>query len=128
MLHVILPIAFAGAMPYTLTFLSKSRNFGFKENHHVRVWQAELTGWQQRAYWAHQNSFEAFPLFAIMTILAHMSQPESLVAAYAAWAFVALRIGYAEAYLTDRATLRSVVWTCAMMAVVTELLVALRIV
>ena len=50
MLHVILPIAFAGAMPYTLTFLSKSRNFGFKENHHVRVWQAELTGWQQRAY------------------------------------------------------------------------------
>lgn len=125
MLNVVLPIAAAGAMPYALTLVSKSRNFGFKDNHQVRAWQAQLTGWQQRAYWAHQNSFEAFPLFATMMILAHLFQPTSVIAPYAAWAFVGLRLLYAVAYLADRASLRTICWTLAMGAVLTLLLVAM---
>lgn len=127
MLNLVLPIVAAGAMPYLLTLISKANNFGHEENRRTRDWQAQLTGWRQRAYWAHLNSFEAFPFFAALAILAHLAQPSSVIAAYASWAFVALRILYAAAFLADRASLRSVIWCGAMGALVPLILVALRI-
>jgi uncharacterized MAPEG superfamily protein len=126
--HAALPIVVTGVMPFMLTGLSKSKGFGSKENERTRAWQAELTGWRQRAYWAHQNAFEALPLFAAMTILAYITHPASLVAAAAAWAFVGLRVAYAACYLADTGRLRSIVWFMTQLAVLALLLVSLSVI
>lgn len=128
MIHVVGPILAAGVMPYALTGISKSKGFGATENKQTRAWQGQLTGWQQRAYWAHQNAFEALPLFAAMTILAYVAQPASAAAAAAAWSFVGLRVAYSAAYIADRARLRSGIWFATMAAVAALGLVALRLV
>jgi uncharacterized MAPEG superfamily protein len=126
--NVVLPIAIAGAMPYVLAALSKSKGFTAKQNERTRAFQSELTGWRQRAYWAHQNGFEALPLFAAMTILAHLAKPGSPVAAVAAWAFIALRCAYAACYLADTGRLRTTVWFLGQGAVVVLMLVGLSVI
>ena len=45
---------------------------GQYDNHHPRAQQARLTGFGARALAAHQNSFEAFPLFAVAVLMAHV--------------------------------------------------------
>ena len=126
--EIALPIALVGVMPYVLTGIAKSRGFGPKENERTREWQAGLTGWQKRATWAHQNSFEAFPLFAALAILASLTRPGSVVTLGAAWAFVALRVAYAACYLADAGRLRSLVWVASQGAVLALLLVAMSVV
>jgi uncharacterized MAPEG superfamily protein len=128
MIHVVGPIAAAGAMPYLLTLASKARAFTAEDNKQTRLWQGQLEGWRRRAFWAHQNSFEVFPLFAAFTILAYLAQPESVIAMATAWVFVALRLGYAACYLADLGAARSAVWFLAMFANVVLLLVALRVI
>src|SRR4051812_12206608 len=110
MKHVVLAILVVGIMPYVLTGASKSKGFTARENQVTRLWQSELTGWRRRAYWAHQNAFEAIPIFAALAILALLANPESVVIPYAVWAFVALRIGYAVSYLADAGRVRSTFW------------------
>lgn len=110
MTHVVLPVLLAAAMPYLLTLAAKAGRFSARDNHQTRVWQSQLTGWRQRAHWAHQNSFEAFPPFAAAAILAHLGAPGSATAAGAAWGFVAARVAYSACYIADLAALRSLVW------------------
>ncbi|MFO0608654.1 MAG: MAPEG family protein [Polyangiales bacterium] len=110
MIHVAVPLLVAGAMPFILTAVAKVGAFTPKDNHETRNWQAHLTGWRQRAHWAHQNSFEAFPLFAASLLAAQAAAPASHVIPAAAWGFVAARVAYAGCYLADVAALRSLVW------------------
>jgi uncharacterized MAPEG superfamily protein len=128
MTQLVLCIAIVGVMPYVLTGLSKSRGFTMKDNQHTREWQTQLTGWRKRAYWAHQNAFEAIPLFAALAILAHLRSPESAVVIEACWAFVALRLAHAACYLADAGRLRSTVWTGSQVAQGALLLVGLGVV
>jgi uncharacterized MAPEG superfamily protein len=125
---VVLPIVAVGVMPYILTGLSKSKGFGAKENERTRAWQAELVGWRQRAHWAHQNAFEAVPLFAALAILAQIAKPGNHLAACAAWGFVGLRVAYAACYLGDVGRLRSLVWMGSQALLVVLMLVALSVV
>ncbi|MDR3531354.1 MAG: MAPEG family protein [Rhodopila sp.] len=70
-------------------------------------------GLRARSQGAHLNGYEAFPFFAAAVILAEMrSAPQGTVNALAV-AFVVARIVYVLLYLTDRPTLRSVVWSVA---------------
>ncbi len=110
MIHVAVPLLLAGAMPFVLTAVAKVGAFTPKDNHETRNWQAHLTGWRQRAHWAHQNSFEAFPLFAASLLAAQAAAPASPVLPAAAWGFIAARVAYAACYLADVAALRSLVW------------------
>lgn len=64
MAWLILAMLVAGGMPYGLTAVSKLGSFRLSDNGRTREWQDELVGWRKRAYWAHLNAFEAFPLFA----------------------------------------------------------------
>ena len=91
--------------------LGKPRREGGFDNHNPREWLASLQGWQARAHAAQLNSFEALPLFIAGVLVAqHHHAVQHTVNALAA-AFVALRIGFIWAYLVDRASLRSVLWT-----------------
>ncbi len=117
MLHVVLPIVVASAIPFALTSAIKLRGFSRRDNHQTRLWQAQLEGWQQRANWAQQNAFETLPIFIGAVILAHLFAPGSVVAAVAAWTYPVLRIAYSVLFVTDHARTRSVVWLVSMAAV-----------
>jgi len=66
-----------------------------------------------RALWAHQNGLEGFAFFAAAVVIAQFrAAPQHIVDALAL-AYVALRFGYAAAYLADLASLRSGLWALA---------------
>src|SRR5262249_33447274 len=125
LLNVVLPIMISGAMPYFLTLAAKAGVFTESDNHQTRQCQSQLTGWRQRAYWAHLNSFEAFPLFAASVILAHLGSPGSMMAASVAWTFVGARIVYSVFFITDQAQLRSFVWLIGIGCVAALFLISL---
>jgi uncharacterized MAPEG superfamily protein len=69
------------------------------------------SGLRARALGAQNNGIEAFPLFAVAVILAEVKQvPQGLIDALAI-AFLVVRIAYVAAYLGDKPTLRSVIWS-----------------
>ncbi len=70
-------------------------------------------GLRARAQAAHLNGFEAFPFFAAAVILAEMRGASQGWVNVLAVAFILARIVYVGMYLTNRATLRSVVWSVA---------------
>ncbi len=126
MINTVLPIFIASSIPFALTLATKLKGFGPRENERTREWQGALTGWKQRAYWAHQNAFETFPFFASAAILAAIAAPSSALAPVFAWAYPALRIGYSLAYVFDRGAVRSLVWTASMVCIVALYAIALR--
>lgn len=83
---------------------------GRYDNHHPRGQQARLTGFGARALAAHQNSFEAFPLFAAGVLVAHVTQSQGALVDGAALLFVLARVLYVVLYWVDLAWQRSLVW------------------
>ncbi len=98
-----------GVLPVVCAGIAK---WGAKsyDNHDPRAWLAQQGGHRARAHAAQQNSFEAFPLFAVGVALAWHggADPESL--ALWSWLYVALRVAYIGCYLADLANWRSIVW------------------
>jgi uncharacterized MAPEG superfamily protein len=114
LLHVVLPIVLAMAIPFLSTLIAKAGTFTAADNKETRQWQAHLTGWRQRAYWAHLNALETFPVFAVAVVVAHLGAPGSTVAVIAAYAYPAIRMLYLGAFLADQGALRSVIWFVSM--------------
>jgi uncharacterized MAPEG superfamily protein len=73
-----------------------------------------LPAWGKRANWAHQNSFEAFILFAPACLLALVAGVHGTLAHALALAWPVLRLAYIGAYVADLAPLRSLCWAGAM--------------
>lgn len=99
----------AALMPYLFTGYAK---FGDRpyDNRAPREFLEGATGAKKRAHWAQLNSFEAFPAFAAAVIIAHLAGAAQAGIDLLAVAFVLLRLAYGWAYITDRASLRSLVW------------------
>jgi uncharacterized MAPEG superfamily protein len=100
-----------------LIFLAKApvaramqQESGVYDNHHPRSQQARLTGFGARALAAHLNSFEAFPLFAVGVLMAHVTQTHGLLVDVLALTFVVSRVLYLLFYWTDMHWQRSLVW------------------
>ena len=91
-------------MPLLATAAAKW-GFAHYDNHNPRQWLAQQSGARARANAAQANAFEAFPFFAVGVIVA--IQALSAV-------FVLARLAYIYCYITDKASLRSVVWGVAM--------------
>lgn len=83
---------------------------GGYNNYLPRVQQAQLTGFGARALSAHQNSFEAFLLFAVGVLMAHTTQTAGWLVDWLAIIFVITRVIYLLCYWTDLAWQRSLVW------------------
>jgi uncharacterized MAPEG superfamily protein len=83
---------------------------GKYDNHDPRSRAAQYEGMPKRAYSAHQNSYEAFPLFAVAVLLAEMKGAPRGLVDQLAMLFIAARLGYIFCYVMDWATLRSVSW------------------
>ncbi|KPU59317.1 MAPEG family protein [Pseudomonas fluorescens] len=83
---------------------------GGYDNHLPRQQQMLLTGLGARAVAAHQNSFEAFMLFAVGVLMAHTTQTAGWLIDCLAIIFVASRVIYLVCYWKDLAWQRSMVW------------------
>lgn len=106
----------AALLPYaTVAFAKRTPAY---DNRDPRGWAAGLHGWRRRAVAAHQNHFEAFAPFAAGVVIAHLARVPQGAADAIALAFIAARIAYTAAYLSDRPMLRSVIWTAGFACVV----------
>ncbi|RBP05171.1 putative MAPEG superfamily protein [Roseiarcus fermentans] len=67
----------------------------------------DLAGRSIRAYGAHLNALETFPVFAAAVIVAHVVGGPSRAADVLAIVYVLVRLGHMAAYVAGRAPLRS---------------------
>jgi len=99
----------AAMMPYVTIALAKSA--GGINNRAPRPSLESLSGWRQRADWAHRNHFEAFPGFAASVFVAELTHAPQTRIDQLAGTFVLLRVIYTALYVADQATLRSIAWS-----------------
>lgn len=105
----------AAFLPYATVLLAKAG--GDVDNRAPRRDLALLTGWRQRADWAHRNHFETFAPFAAAVIIAELTHAPQLEIDALAATFVLLRIAYTAFYIADRARLRSLSWSLGFVCV-----------
>lgn len=117
-------VLIAGLLPVVCAGLSKAGRKDYN-NHDPRAWATQLTGHRARANAAQANSLEAFPFFAAAVLVALHAGVVTDTLSTVAWVFVAARIAYIWAYVTDRATVRSLVWLVGYGAVVALFVLAL---
>ncbi len=97
----------AAFLPYACAGYAKA---GSRDNHAPRLFAETLTGARRRADWAQRNHFEAFPLFAAAVIIASIAGASHATVSWLAGIFILVRIAYTFAYITDRATMRSLLF------------------
>lgn len=97
----------AAVLPYLLTLSWRSPAYTLAANRAPRRFEETLTGWRQRAQWAHLNGLEVFPPFAAAVIVAHqLGAPQARLDALAL-TFIGLRLAYSAFYLADFGVPRS---------------------
>ncbi|MEJ6486474.1 MAPEG family protein [Nostoc punctiforme UO1] len=79
----------------------------------------KLPPYAQRATWAHQNTFEAFMVFAAAALMAYVSGVNSFTAQLAAIAFVVARFLYSIFYILNIPPLRSLMFAIGMLGSIT---------
>jgi len=102
-------VLIAGLMPFVYAGIAKAGDKTFN-NRRPRDWYESVTGYRRRAWWAQQNSLEAFALFAAAVIIAHLSGVSQPTADALAIAFIAFRVAYGICYLADIHLARSLMW------------------
>jgi uncharacterized MAPEG superfamily protein len=70
----------------------------------------KLPPYAQRATWAHQNSLEAFMIFAAAALMAYVTGVNSSYSAYAAIAFIVARLLYSIFYILNIPLMRSLMF------------------
>jgi uncharacterized MAPEG superfamily protein len=111
----------AALLPFACAWLAKSKGFGKPrreggfDNHDPRAWLARQTDWHARADAAQANSFEALPLFIGAVIIAHQMGAAQTRLDILAVLFVTLRIIYIAMYVAGLPTIRSAIWTLALL-------------
>ncbi len=69
-----------------------------------------------RALGAHLNGIEAFPFFAVAVILAEFRACPQALIDWLAVLFLGLRVAFVVAYVADRPTLRTILWSVAFLS------------
>lgn len=73
------------------------------------------TGLRKRAYGAHLNSLEAFPLFAVAILTATVRGANQAWLDIAAVSWILVRTAYTAVYLTDHARIRPPLWALSVL-------------
>lgn len=91
---------------------------GGYDNSDPRAQQAKLEGAAKRALAAHQNAIEAFPAFAagVLAACQRVAFARVDLIAYVCIAFVVVRVIYLWAYIENKPTLRSAMWSIGVAA------------
>ena len=84
------------------------------DNRDPRVRHAEQTGLRRRAYAAHLNGFESFPLFAVAVLVAQLTGADQGLVDRLAVGFVVLRILFTAAYYANLSLVRSALFALSL--------------
>ena len=124
---VILIILVACLLPYVFTLIAKSTGrFQAQHNQNPREFLAKTTGLAARANAVQQNSFESLPLFIAAILMAeYMVVPERFILTLG-WAYIVLRVIYGGCYLGNWATLRSIIWSLALLCPIFLLIITIK--
>jgi uncharacterized MAPEG superfamily protein len=122
--QIVATLLIAGLLPIVCAGIAKWRAKDF-DNNQPRAWMEEQDDWRARANAAQQNSFEAFPLFAGGVLLALVTGTDPAQIAQTCWVFIAARIAYIYCYVTNQATLRTIVWLVGIGAAIRLYLLAI---
>ncbi|MEA5605385.1 MAPEG family protein [Nostoc sp. UHCC 0252] len=79
----------------------------------------KLPPYAQRATWAHQNTFEAFMIFAAAALMAYVTGVNSFTGQIAAIAFLVARFLYSIFYILNIPPLRSLMFAIGMVGSIT---------
>lgn len=105
-------------LPYIWTLVPRFPwpTYNFETNLAPRLWAESLTGWRQRAYWAHLNAFEAIVPFLAAVVIAHQVGVQQSTIDGFAIAYLVLRIAHGFAYLANLGVIRTLLfgssWVC----------------
>ena len=125
-------VLIASLLPFGCAWLAKSKGFGKRrrdggfDNAEPRAWLARQEGWQARADAAQANSFEALPFFIGAGIIAHQLGAVQARIDILALLFVTLRIIFIAMYVAGMPTIRSVIWSLALLVNIGILFVGYR--
>lgn len=109
----LLPVVCAGIAKFGM--FGMSRHAGGYDNADPRAWLSRQTDWRARANAAQANSFEALPFFIGAVVIAWQLGADTVLVDRLAVAFVLLRGVYIGLYVANLATLRTLVWTAALL-------------
>ncbi len=124
MIIAYLCVLIAAVLPYIFVGYAKFATKGY-DNSKPREFLERQEGRVKRAHYAHLNSFEAFPAFAVAVILAQLAGVDLRIINCLAIAFIALRIVYGVCYIMDRSALRSLVWILGFLCVISLFILAI---
>lgn len=105
----LLPIFTVGLAKGSLSRIPRKQ--GGYDNENPRAWEAKLDGWRGRAQAAQLNGYEALPLFIAGVVFAQMGDADQSYIDSLALAFIGARVAYTWAYLSNHASLRSLIWS-----------------
>ena len=125
---IIYIILVACLLPYAFTVIAKfTGSFQPVDNQNPRAFLAKTTGLAARANAVQQNSFESLPLFLTAILMAeYMVVPEYFILRLG-WAYIILRVIYGICYLSNWATLRSIVWFLSILCPIFLLVVTIKL-
>lgn len=125
-------VLIAALLPIVCASIAKSGKFkiprrdGGYDNDNPRVWLAKQSDWRGRANAAQANSFEALPFFIGAVIIAHQLGAHQARLDLMAFLFVFLRMLYIMMYIAGLSSVRSIVWTIALVVNIGILFVGYR--
>ncbi|MHC5729384.1 MAG: MAPEG family protein [Nostoc sp.] len=96
-------------VPFLLVAYARMR-MGYETFSTPRAMLDKLPPYAQRATWAHQNTFEAFMIFAAAALMAYITGVNSLTGIGSAIAFVVARLLYSIFYILNIPLLRSLMF------------------
>ncbi len=111
----------AAMLPYACAFIAKSgmwstpRKDGGYDNGDPRAWLSRQKDWRARANAAQANSFESLPFFIGAVIIGHQLGAAQITLDVLALCFVVLRMLYIMMYVAGLPTIRSAVWSLALL-------------
>ena len=89
--------------------------FRIKDNNSPREFLGRQSGASKRALWAQKNAWEALCPFASAVIIAAICEVPVDNVVWAAVIYTVCRIIYGFVYIMDYATLRSLIWSIAVL-------------
>ena len=110
-------ILFATLLPYVFTIIAKS-GMKLKENQAPREYLKKREGYQKRADWAQQNSFEGLPGFIGAVLVAHAVQAPQASIDILAGVYVLCRVIYGAAYILNFPYIRSLAWGVGILCII----------
>ncbi len=106
-------VLIAALLPIVWAFYAKA---GIRsDNRYPREEVDDLPPKKRRAYAAHQNAYECFPVFAAAVIIAVTQRAPIEIINWLALAYVALRIAHGLLYIYNKPPLRSLAFALALL-------------